>query len=316
MSFDQQTCTPTVDGLHYIQWIHSLFGECVYGWQECLSLLLGYISIFCWLNAQMPQVIKNYRLGTAESLSFTFLTVWLIGDVANFVGCILTGQMDFQIYLSIYFIGIDTLLCIQWLYYVKYPDNWLRRCLNPECDSPKIPTTTPTTKETQVIDESSLLLLHEQDSYQSTSASSTTAKTLLAFGFLATLGGVTTPSAGLTSQDVYVDESWDRNLWIGRVSAWVCTGLYLSSRIPQILRNFKRHSVEGLAIALFLCAAGGNLTYTLSIFTNPHQTRESLLEAVPYILGSAGTLMFDLTIFLQYLFYNHQSTKSAQDVCI
>lgn len=239
-----------------------------------------------------------------------------LGDVANFVGCILTGQMDFQIYLSIYFIGIDTLLCIQWLYYVKYPDNWLRRCLNPECDSPKIPTTTPTTKETQVIDESSLLLLHEQDSYQSTSASSTTAKTLLAFGFLATLGGVTTPSAGLTSQDIYVDESWDRNLWIGRVSAWVCTGLYLSSRIPQILRNFKRHSVEGLAIALFLCAAGGNLTYTLSIFTNPHQTRESLLEAVPYILGSAGTLMFDLTIFLQYLFYNHQSTKSAQDVCI
>ncbi|KAI9489736.1 hypothetical protein BDB00DRAFT_875964 [Zychaea mexicana] len=68
-------------------------------------------------------------------------------------------------------------------------------------------------------------------------------------------------------------------------------------------------------MALFLCAAAGNLTYTLGIFSNPHQTRQTLLEAVPYILGSAGTLCFDLTIYIQYLIYNNntQEKKPAAD---
>lgn len=38
MSFDQQTCTPTVDGLHYIQWIH----VCT------LSVHCGCVVIFNW----------------------------------------------------------------------------------------------------------------------------------------------------------------------------------------------------------------------------------------------------------------------------
>ena len=51
----------------------------------------------------------------------------LIGDVANFIGCIITGQLPFQLYLSIYYTIIDTVLCFQWLYYVKYTDNRIRR---------------------------------------------------------------------------------------------------------------------------------------------------------------------------------------------
>lgn len=34
--------------------IQSIFGDCVYTWQEGTSLLFGYLSIFCWLNAQLP----------------------------------------------------------------------------------------------------------------------------------------------------------------------------------------------------------------------------------------------------------------------
>ncbi|KAI8084455.1 PQ loop repeat-domain-containing protein [Halteromyces radiatus] len=323
VSITTETCTPVVDGLPYIQWIYSLFGDCVYGWQECISLLLGYLSIFCWLNAQMPQVIKNYRLGDAESLSFSFLTVWLTGDIANFIGCIATHQLPFQLYLSIYFIIIDTILCFQYLYYVKFSDNRLRRWIHSR-NGEEIKITTSAHDGTvaspilnhNTTEQTHLLNDHKgKSSYQST-------KTLMMlglFGFYYTTLNTTnlTTSSFVSPTVVSYDDTndsmtyWmtnidndDEMLWMGRFFAWVCTFLYLSSRLPQIIKNFQRRSVEGLSMALFFFAACGNLTYVLSIFTNPHATRKSMLEAVPYLLGSAGTLCFDATIFGQYLAYN------------
>lgn len=35
----------------------TLFGDCVYGTQDAISLLLGYCSILFWLNAQLPYVL-------------------------------------------------------------------------------------------------------------------------------------------------------------------------------------------------------------------------------------------------------------------
>ncbi|RCH85003.1 PQ loop repeat-containing protein 2, partial [Rhizopus stolonifer] len=294
----------------------NIFGQCVYGWQESISLLFGYLSIFCWLNAQMPQVIKNYRLRDAEGLSFTFLTVWLAGDVANFIGCIITGQLPFQLYLSIYYTIIDTILCFQWLYYVKYTDNRLRRWFDgqdeikptptPPVDNvigERIYTTYSTGGGKEINEQSSLLGSSPQPKKYVTM--------MLFFGFL-TLNGFTS-DASLTTQDMMITSHHeDKTIWVGRFFAWLCTFLYLSSRLPQIYQNFRRRSVEGLSMALFFFAAMGNLTYVLGVFTNPHATRATMLEAVPFLIGSAGTLIFDATIFGQYAMFNknrpHQET--------
>jgi hypothetical protein len=37
--------------------LQAIFGECVYGYKETLSLLFGYASILSWLNAQLPYVL-------------------------------------------------------------------------------------------------------------------------------------------------------------------------------------------------------------------------------------------------------------------
>ncbi|KAF9355720.1 hypothetical protein BGX26_006229 [Mortierella sp. AD094] len=101
----------------------------------------------------------------------------------------------------------------------------------------------------------------------------------------------------------------DQNIIImGRIFAWVCTVFYLSSRMPQLWKNFKRKSVQGLSILMFFWAAMGNLTYSLSILNsadavNPDTRQKFLREAVPYLLGSSGTLMFDVSIFAQWLYY-------------
>ncbi|KAG8926703.1 hypothetical protein FRC02_008718 [Tulasnella sp. 418] len=105
---------------------------------------------------------------------------------------------------------------------------------------------------------------------------------------------------------------------IGRISAWTCTILYLTSRLPQIWKNFVRKSVDGLSITLFIAAFLGNTFYVLSIMTNPILNKpppistDYLTETLPYLLGSGGTLMFDITIISQSLIYRGNSPKHAR----
>ncbi|KAF9265478.1 hypothetical protein L218DRAFT_860010 [Marasmius fiardii PR-910] len=99
---------------------------------------------------------------------------------------------------------------------------------------------------------------------------------------------------------------------IGRIFSWLCTTLYLTSRLPQIWKNFARKSVEGLSVYLFIFAFLGNLFYVLSILSNPqaHQplpaSREFIKESIPYLLGSGGTFVFDVTIVMQVMIYRRK----------
>jgi hypothetical protein len=57
-----------------------------------------------------------------------------------------------------------------------------------------------------------------------------------------------------------------------------------------------------LAIAMFLCALFGNVTYATSILVKSVDP-EYLLRALPFLLGTAGTVVFDIIIFVQWLIY-------------
>jgi uncharacterized protein with PQ loop repeat len=43
---------------------------------------------------------------------------------------------------------------------------------------------------------------------------------------------------------------------------WLSALLYVGSRIPQLVKNYKNRSTEGLSIGMFLCAVMGNIFYT------------------------------------------------------
>jgi uncharacterized protein with PQ loop repeat len=97
--------------------------------------------------------------------------------------------------------------------------------------------------------------------------------------------------------------TWERI--VGRLSAWTCTVLYMTSRLPQIWTNLSRKSVQGLSILLFISAALGNALYSASVLINPlasgNTRHEYLLESLPFLLGSGGTLIFDAIIVIQWL---------------
>jgi solute carrier family 66 (lysosomal lysine-arginine transporter), member 1 len=116
---------------------------------------------------------------------------------------------------------------------------------------------------------------------------------------------------------------------LGQVFGYICAALYLGSRIPQLLLNHRRKSTEGISMLFFVFACIGNLTYVLSIVAfdpvcdRPYHCRDGeaarqyeryIAVNLSWILGSLGTLLLDLGVFVQYFLYKgDQSEDSDRD---
>lgn len=122
-------------------------------------------------------------------------------------------------------------------------------------------------------------------------------------------------------------ESLHFNLW-GQVSGYICAALYLGSRVPQLLLNYRRKSTEGISMLFFLFACIGNLTYVLSIVAykpvcrKPNHCREGEALAIygkyiavnlSWLLGSFGTLLLDAGVFIQYFLYRKEDESSDEE---
>lgn len=65
---------------------------------------------------------------------------------------------------------------------------------------------------------------------------------------------------------------------------------------------------------LFIAAFHGNLCYVLSVLSSPLvQTEEGyLFESVPFLLGSGGTLVFDMMIMFQACIYRNRAPRTPR----
>lgn len=115
------------------------------------------------------------------------------------------------------------------------------------------------------------------------------------------------------------------DLW-GQIFGYLCAALYLGSRLPQLLLNYRRKSTEGVSMLFFIFACMGNLTYILSIFAFspicevPGHCRRGELTAIygryilvntSWVIGSLGTLLLDLAIFVQFFVYRDKDDDVA-----
>src|SRR5277367_5065303 len=82
---------------------------------------------------------------------------------------------------------------------------------------------------------------------------------------------------------------------LGQIFGWGCAVLYLGSRIPQVVKNFRRKSTDGLSLLFFLFACLGNITYVLSIVSLSLDSRYLLINS-SWLAGSVGTLVLDALV--------------------
>ena len=257
----------------------------------------------------MPQIYKNYQLQSASGLSIYFLGEWLLGDLSNLLGAVLTRQAAWQVVVAGYYVFVDVGLVSQYLWYshLKSSGNGGHLGYASEADGPDdgsgeilvgvSPSDGSSTESTytkdrdphsKALDTPSKPRDNQGTPRDISSSFSKEKDTLGSFNRGIKRQG--TPSFGPSPRALLLvsmlcvvltnasplhvqlgDESSaiSSSEFAGRIFSWCSTVLYLGSRLPQIYKNAVRRSTAGLSPTLFIAAFFGNLFYSTSLLTNP-----------------------------------------------
>ncbi|XP_045559984.1 lysosomal amino acid transporter 1 homolog isoform X2 [Salmo salar] len=103
----------------------------------------------------------------------------------------------------------------------------------------------------------------------------------------------------------------------GYACGYVASIFYLSSRFPQLYKNFKRQSTEGTSYMLFALAMMGNGTYGLSVIVVLPALAGSkqtfILKHLAWLIGSLGVLLLDFFVTAQFIIYRkNRSAKTSK----
>lgn len=205
----------------------------------------GYLSIGCWLIVFTPQLWENYTRKSGDGLSMTFLVIWLLGDVFNLVGVVMQDLLFTMLLLAVWYTLADIGLIWQVLYYQNTRSGRKLSEDSRETD-PLLPRNIldePTRrKPNQIIPIATLVI-----------------------STIALIGSIVYYACTHMGSDDSSHAGKDKTQFqiIPQIMGWTSAVLYIASRIPQIVKNYKDQSTEGLSLAMFFCAVMGNVFFTL-----------------------------------------------------
>ncbi|CAO3607040.1 unnamed protein product [Cunninghamella blakesleeana] len=272
---------------------------------ELASNLTGYLSIICWIIVFIPQLWENYVRKSGDGISMTFLTIWLAGDIFNLAGVILQDLLPTMFLLALWYTVADLGLIWQVIYYQRLPEKPFNDEEVSLMNDGHSSSNNYNTIKSQQQQKESKVYHHEKMTLWFNIISAITI--LLVFIVSCISYGWNhyyhhdhhhSPSHDHDGQE----ENLNEMLWFPQLLGYISCVLYIGSRIPQIVQNYRKKSTEGLSLGMFLCALFGNIFFTMSIFlrsTDP----EYLLINLSWIAGSCGTLVFDFIIFAQFYIY-------------
>lgn len=331
---------------------------------EALSGICGSISIACWVVVFSPQIIENFRRGSADGLSIVFIVIWLAGDVFNILGAILQGVLPTMVILAVYYTFADIVLMGQVFYYRGFTltDDVKPSHINGDAETRPLlhsgsVTQPPSRDENDRSRSMSSLQRHlsvdgthlspatplidpprpnDPPAVKNAKPTSTLQAVILnSFAILlvcaaGVFGWWIGAHKSRHHHSIKDDESGPLEFdTLGQIFGYLCAVLYLGSRLPQLLLNYKRKSTEGVSLLFFLFACIGNLTYVMSIFAyspicrKPGHCKAGEASAIymryiavntSWIVGSLGTLLLDMAIFVQFFLY--QKSDDEDDIAV
>ncbi|XP_070535791.1 lysosomal amino acid transporter 1-like [Ptychodera flava] len=273
------------------QWIWHVFKQCIVSPLQYAGFVLGLISLFCWIAIFLPQIYENIKRGKMdEGVAFLFIFIWMLGDVTNLLGCILAKQLPFQLFIAIWYCSMDVLMISQFIFY--YTRNKRRRLL----------------------EES----INQQNVNNVASGSFQNSTGVYCIFCLCTVSLVSLLPWQHGGEDAYSSRGnaagrsllrspvfQDTEDIVGYTFGIISSIFYLSARVPQILKNHRRQSVEGVSMWMFVMAILGNTTYGASILMQD-TSKNYVLQHLPWLIGTLGTLGFDATLMYQFYRYGDQ----------
>ncbi|XP_058245921.1 lysosomal amino acid transporter 1 homolog [Hemibagrus wyckioides] len=267
------------------EWIWSALGECTQDTRDMASVILGLLSIACFIVSSFPQYYSSCKAGNMDSaLSIWFLLFWLAGDSCNLIGSFLADQLPLQKYTAVYYVMADLLMLSMYTFYKtkhKMSANERRTVLY------------------------AMGVLCTLGIFSSLSSVSDVHTRTSSLGFR----GRTLLAVDQLNADSI--EPFTTKEIIGFTIGSISSLLYLCSRLPQIYTNLRRKSTEGVSFFLFALVILGNVTYGLSVLVkNPERgegERSYLVHHLPWLIGSLGTLSLDLVISMQFMMYSNRS---------
>ncbi|KAL6159002.1 hypothetical protein ACJBU6_03095 [Exserohilum turcicum] len=293
--------------------------------QEALSGVFGSISLASWIFLLVPQLIENYTSGSADGISLAFLIVWFIGDITNLAGALWAGLVPTVIALAIYFCFADLVLISQCLYYNMKNARRERKASTRSTDSIHAPLLGRR-------DSSNIGLpgSHRRDSAASrrrrasslptipdvNDTSSEWLKNTLSILGVCAVGAAGWAIAWKTGvwvpQPTHDDNAPDDSPLGAQILGYASAICYLGARIPQIIKNQREKSCEGLSLLFFMLSLLGNATYGAGIIFHS-QAKQYILTNLPWLIGSLGTMVEDVTIFIQFRVFGTGDASSALD---
>lgn len=292
---------------------------------EALSGVFGSISLASWIFLLVPQLIENYKQGSAEGISLAFLAVWFIGDITNLAGALWAGLVPTVIALAVYFCFADLVLISQCLYYnVKNARKARKSSLasNDPADQPLLGRR----------DSSNLGLPGSHRRRSSALSRRRRASSLPSLveddieGSLWVRNALSIAGVCLVGTAGWAI-AWKTGVWVptpthgagdgedvalgAQVLGYVSALCYLGARIPQIIKNQKERSCEGLSLLFFMLSLLGNASYGAGILFHSIE-KEYFLTNLPWLIGSLGTIVEDVTIFVQFRAFGGSAGSGAQ----
>uniref|UniRef100_A0A5K3ESM8 PQ-loop repeat family protein / transmembrane family protein n=1 Tax=Mesocestoides corti TaxID=53468 RepID=A0A5K3ESM8_MESCO len=286
-----------------IQWVWVILRQCAVSPKEIAGVSLGLLSAVVWIVFLIPQIVENYRKGIPDkAISPTLLACFIIGDSFNLVGCLLTHQLPLQTVIAATGVICDSIQICQFMYYkskhAASPQNMVEISTADESNgggvaqgneglrsSPSLP----------IFCVFGIFCLTESSIYPHQGEF----KHLPASRQLLSLESKT--PFFVSPQPLFPN----KESLVGYVLGWISATVYLSSRLPQIIKNWKRGTTEGLSPIVFVLSVIGNLAYGLQIFLTSVE-RNFLIRSLPWVAGSFGVLIFDTTICLQFYWFRRR----------
>ncbi|KAH8825335.1 PQ loop repeat-domain-containing protein [Flagelloscypha sp. PMI_526] len=230
------------------------------------SNILGWSSIASWVVVYTPQIWENYILQSGEGVSVAFVIIWLLGDLANLFGAILTKLLPTVIILAAY---VHTVLLGQ-IYYYRFK---LRRIQ----------------EASDRIHEAS-----ERDSLLSHNSTATKAKLLSCLVFVFGAGVLAWYiSSSMEHPDTPAPHVSQEAMIIGQLLGWASAFLF-------VMKNTTTHC-EGLSPALFFFSIFGNVTYGASILAKSMERDYVLANC--RLACCWCTVALDLGVIGQFVYY-------------